>query len=503
MHRASHRWQSQTFREYLEVSAVIGAATLLAWFVPLDYRVFGDVYLLAVIALCLRVGRWPIFFAAILSVLAWNFVIVPPRLSFSRLDLKDGVFLGFYFVAALLAGQLTARIRAQERRERQSKQRATALFDLTRALSAAQCLDEAVTAALRQADQLFAGQSSLLLLDKAGDPFISHPASSLALTPSEIAELQDLRSPQSPGLTSKPTNETSATLHVPLVRGGTTLGVFSVQTVASFGKAAVEQRELLETFAAQIGLLVERERLRAASEREKLLTESDRLYRTLLDSVSHELKTPVAVLRSAGENLSADHDDRRRALGIEILTASDRLHHLISNLLSQSRLDAGGLKTQMDWCDARDIVGAVRKAVGDAISGRPLLIEIPADMPLFMADFVLMEQVISNLVLNAVLHTPALTPIKISAGTDPQLNRVHISVSDRGPGVSPELRETLFEKFRRGAPARAGGLGLGLSIVKGFMLAQGGDVSVISEPSSGASFTVHLPYHPHENVPQE
>lgn len=492
----------RALREYGEVLGVISGVTVIAWFVPLDYRVFGDVYLLAVIALCLRVGRWPILFAAVISVLAWNIAIVPPRLSFSRLDLKDGVFLGTYFVAALLAGQLTARIRAQERRERQREQRATALFHLTRALSSAQTLDEAVTAALQQADSLFDGHTALLLANE-GQPLTSHSASSLVLDPVEYARAGHVLSGDVQSTSETAPAHASRTMHIPLVRSGAVLGVFSLRRRTSYSQVTTEQRELIETFAAQIGLLLERERLRAASEREKLLAESDRLHRTLLDSVSHELRTPIAVLRSAAENLATQNASRRETLADEVRTATDRLDRLVGNLLNQTRLEAGGLSPHLDWCDARDILGGARRSVGAPLAQRALTIEIPPDMPLFMADFVLMEQAVSNLLVNAVLHTPIDTPIKIVTGTDSVSERVFIAVIDHGPGIAPEYREKLFQKFQRGATARPGGLGLGLSIVRGFMLAQGGEVSIDGNPDGGARFTLYLPAASHENVPHE
>src|SRR5882672_11038395 len=197
------------------------------------------------------------------------------------------------------------------------------------------------------------------------------------------------------------------------------------------------QRELMDAFAAQIALLVEREQLHAASEREKLFKESDRLHRTLLDSVSHELKTPLAVLRSAAERRETDDVKKRAALTAEILTATSRLDHLVANLLNQTRLEAGSVRPQLDWCDVRDIIGAARRATGDALTGRPLQLEIPPELPLFRADAPLMEQVVANLLLNAARHTPAGTPVTIRAGIEHATTRVFIAVLDRGPGVPP------------------------------------------------------------------
>lgn len=488
-------------REYGEVLVVIAAVTLVAWFVPIDYRAFGDIYLLAVIVLCLRVGQWPIVFASVLSVLAWNIVIVPPRLSFSRLDVKDGVFLGMYFVVALIAGQLTARLRAQQREERQRERRATALFLLTRALSAARSLDEAVTSALEQANELFGAPTAVLLTTDSGG-LSAHPASSFLPPPAEPALLRSLSQPAEGGWSSVADHAQGGVLYLPLVRSEAVLGFFAIQ-IGENATISSQQRELMQAFAAQMGLLLEREQLRAASEREKLLAESDRLHRTLLDSVSHELKTPVAVLRSAAENLAREKGPRREALAREIRTAARRLDHLVANLLNQTRLEAGRVKPQLDWCDVRDLIGAARQAINEGLQGRPFRIEVPDDMPLCMADAVLMEQVLANLLLNAVHHTPPGTPILVSANNDRTTARICIAVSDRGPGIPAVAREKLFQKFERGDSARAGGLGLGLSIVRGFMLAQGGDVEVDENPGGGARFTIYVPYQVHETVPHE
>ena len=488
-------------REFLEVLGVIAAVTLAGWFTPLSYHALGHVYLLTVIVLCLRVGRWPALIAAVVSSLAWNYVFMPPQLSFSVLDLDDGLLLGTYFAVALIAGQLTARIREQERFERQREARATALLHLTRALTGARTLDEAVAASLRQADELFGAQTAVLLSSDNG--LAPHSASSLVLDAKELAVAEWAGRNQHEAGRFTEVSPGAAALHLPLHRAGTTLGVLVLRLPEQALLSTPEQRELFEAFATQIALLIEREQLRAAGEREKLLAESDRMHRTLLDCVSHELKTPLSVLRSAAENLRPTEPGGQSQLAGEILTATSRLDRVVANLLNQTRLESGAVKPQLDWCDARDLVSAARRGLGDALAGRPIKMEIPADMPLFMADAPLMEQVITNLLHNAAHHTPAGTPLLVTAGTDAATARVFLTVADRGPGLAPGLRENLFQKFQRGHETKSPGLGLGLSIVRGLMLAQGGDVTVGDHPGPGASFTVYLPHTLHDSVPHE
>jgi two-component system sensor histidine kinase KdpD len=148
-------------------------------------------------------------------------------------------------------------------------------------------------------------------------------------------------------------------------------------------------------------------------------------------------------------------------------------------------------------------VNAAGDGVRDLLVDHPLEIAISEDMPLFRADFALMEQVIANLLLNAALHTPAQTPVFLTAGLDGDRQRVFFTVADRGPGLPPAMKDRLFKKFQRGDAARAGGLGLGLSIIRGFVVAQGGEVVAGENPGGGAVFTVRLPYVPHASVPSE
>jgi two-component system sensor histidine kinase KdpD len=250
-------------------------------------------------------------------------------------------------------------------------------------------------------------------------------------------------------------------------------------------------------------LVVEREQLRAAGEREKLLAESEKLHRALLDGVSHELKTPLAVLGAAVENLATADEPTRAALAGEIRTATRRLNRLVNNLLDQTRLESGALQPRLDWCDAHDLLNAALDGVREALAGHPFESALPADLPLFRADAALMEQVIANLLLNAALHTPEGTPIFLAAGVDRARSRIFFTVADRGPGLPAAMRERLFQKFQRGDAARAGGLGLGLSIIRGFVAAQGGEVVAGENPGGGAVFTVYLPFTPHGNVPSE
>ncbi len=491
-------------REYAEVAAVLAGVTLIGWFiVPFSgYITVGLFYLLAVIALSLRVGRGPVFAAGVVSAVVWNFLFIPPLFTFVIAKFEDGMMFATYFVVALIAGQLTARIRASERNERLREERATALFHLTQALSAARTLDDAVFAALRQADELFSAQTALLFDPEGSKLLTAHFAGSLTVSDKErgVADWAWRNRKKAGRFTD--TLPSSEGFHVPLIRDDQTLGVFILR-VAPEAVLTLAQRDLAESFATQLAFVIEREQLRSAGDREKLLAESEKLHRALLDGVSHELKTPLAVLNSAAESFPAADEKTRTRLMEEVSIATRRLHRLVNNLLDQTRLESGALKPRLDWCDARDLVNAALDGTKDALAEHPFEASFPPDMPLFRADFALMEQVIANLLLNAALHTPAGTPVFLAAGVEASRSRVFFTVADRGPGLPAELDDRLFKKFQRGDAAKAGGLGLGLSIIRGFVSAQGGEVVAGQNPGGGAVFTVYLPLAAHSAVPCE
>jgi two-component system sensor histidine kinase KdpD len=490
-------------REYGIVAAVVGTVTILGSLLPIDYYLaVGLVYLLAVISLSLRVGRWPVLAAGVISALTWDYLFIPPKYTFVINKLEDALLFGTYFIVALVSGQLTARIRAQARNERMREERATALFHLTRALAAANTLDDAVFAALRQADEIFSAQTSLALFEASDGSLVPHFAGSYSLDEKERAVAEwACRNQHSAGRFTD-TLPASAGYYVPLVREGKALGVMGIK-VAENKTLTLAQRDLIESFARQLALIAEREHLREASEREKLLTESEKLHRTLLDSVSHELRTPLSVITASLDNLATAEGEQREALTNEARIATQRLNRLVSNLLDQTRLETGTLKARLDWCDPRDLVNGAVENIRELLAGHPFEILIPDEMPPIRADFALTQQALANLLLNAALHTPLATPILLTAGIESAGRRCFFTVADRGPGFPPAMRERLFKKFARGDAAKASGLGLGLSIVRGFIVAQQGDIVVGENPGGGAVFTIYLPHSAPQNPPLE
>ena len=366
------------------------------------YTAISLFYLTAVVLLGLFVGQGPILLAATLSALAWNFLFIPPIFTFRIDKFEDGLMFGIFFVIALVTGRLTGRLRAQERDERQREQRATALYQLTRAIAAARSADEVLRNAAAQVQELF-GARLAIFTDGS--------------RPSPAGWCCTRRPPTSPTRRSRawPTwvfrNHKAAgrftdTLpaaegfYLPLLAGENCVGAMGVKPPAEATLPA-SQRGLLESFATQIALALDRERLRATEEAARLSQESEKLHRTLLDGVSHELKTPLTVIASAAENLADG------PLVAEIRTATQRLQRLVNNLLDMTRLESGALRLRRDWCDPADLINAAREATADAWRGRDVRTELPAGLPLVRADSGLIQQALANLIHNACVHTPA------------------------------------------------------------------------------------------------
>ena len=467
-----------------------------------DYWAIAVIYLFVIVLLSLQLGRGPILFAATLGALTWDFLFFPPLFTFILLRLEDWMMLFLFFAIALVTGRLTGRIREQEKTERQRAQRATALYQLARVLAVAQSADEVLLNASAQMKELFGARHALLIVDPTEpDRLRLHPSATYAISAADqAAALWTFRSQLASGFTPPAVSDGST--FFPLDAGGRRLGVMAVQPADGTGFTPA-QGEVLGAFATQIALALEHEALRAANEAARVQVASDRLHRTLLDSVSHELKTPLAVIGTAAENLQGTVPAADLPLVREIEVAASRLRRLVTNLLDATRLESGGLHAQLDWCDVADLVNAALKTTAQARRGRAVHIELPTDLPLLRCDFDLMEQALSNLVHNACRHTPPDAEITVSAGVDHPARRLWLAVADNGPGLHEEQRTRLFERFFRGEPKRTGGLGLGLSIAHGFAAAHGGSLTAENQPGGGARFVLLLPLEKHGNVPAE
>jgi two-component system sensor histidine kinase KdpD len=291
---------------------------------------------------------------------------------------------------------------------------------------------------------------------------------------------------------------------MPLSAARGKVGVLGVQPEDPTRTFAPKSLHLLETFANQIALAIERRGMLEETQQAKLQAETERLRNALLSSVSHDLRTPLSVITGAASSLIEDRarlDEKTvRELSLSIYEEADRLNKLIGNLVFATRLEAGSIALRKEWLQVEEVVGAALNRMRDRVKDRAVKTLIPRDLPLVQADGVLIEQVLQNLLENCVRHTPPGTAIEISAWrTD---STVVVKVADRGAGLSQGTEQRVFERFYRGnAAAGAGGMGLGLTICRGIVAAHGGRMWAENEPRGGAGFYFSLPLP--ETAPRE
>lgn len=447
--------------------------------------------LLAVVVLALFVERGPALLAAALSATIWDYFFLPPVFKFRVAHVEDALLLIMYFVVALAMGQLTTRIRAQEAAERQRERRATALYLLGRELAEATTTDQIIGKVVDEMGRTFDAEVAVLLPDAGHKPPL-RKAGTLELGPKEeavAAWVMEHRQAAGKFTGNLPSVET---LFVPLESSHSMLGVLGLQLNQST-PPTIHQRNLLDALTRQIALALDHQRLSEISEQAKLLAESERLGKMLLDSMSHEIRTPVAAIRAAAIDLAELKGVTGPGVELigEIQEAAERLNGLVGKVLDMTRLESGHIKPLFNECEVNDIVNvAVAETEKDLVRHK-LIIELEPDLPIIRTDFVFLQQALMNLLSNAAVHTPPGTAITLRVWKTHQA--LLLAVADAGPGINPQALGRVFDKFYRAPDAPTGGVGLGLSLVKGFVEALGGTVMAENRAGGGAMFTITLP----------
>jgi two-component system sensor histidine kinase KdpD len=418
--------------------------------------------------------------------LLWDFLFIPPRFTFYIGQFQDALMFGVYFVVALVVGHLATQLRDREQSERRREERATALYRLTRALAASRDLDEAMPKVLTLIKNVFQADAAVWLRDEGG--LSCHPAGTF--TPSskdESVAVWAFQKKQSAGR-STDTLPDAESLHVPLVTGDRVEGVLTVR-LASL--PTIEQRELLDAFAAQLAVFVNKERALHESRKAQVARQSQNLQKTLFDSVSHELKTPLAAMTVA---LQQPQPDRA-----ELQEAVRRLTRTVDHLLDATRLESGLLQPVREWCDPGELL---REAVALAgLKEHAVKISVAKDLPVVFVDAHLIEQALAALLSNAAAHGISNQRIEASVARDD--STLVFSVADHGPGLALGEENKVFEKFYRGPGTPAGGLGLGLSIARQLVEAHSGQIVAQNRAEGGSRFSIRLPIGEPMQLPSE
>lgn len=519
---------TSSFQSYLWAPVAVALATAIA--LLLDRVAVGEanlimVLLLSVTAVALGGGRGPSVLASLLSVLAFNFFFVKPRLTFAVSDTRYLITFAAMLAVGLVISTLVARFRLQASAARARERRTAALYALSRELASVRGLDNLLGAAVRHIHEVFDSQVVVLMMNEHDrlQPWGNVSGWAQSLTPQQtfvptasdqgVAQwVFDHQQLAGPGTDTLPAAEA---IYLPLVGAQRTVGVLGLRLDTPRRVQSPEQLHLLETFASQTALAIERAMLAEEAQRAHVTAETERMRASLLSSVSHDLRTPLAVVTGATSSLVLNHamldDETKLDLARTAFQEAERLNRLVGNLLDMTRLEAGAIQVEREWQPLEEVVGAALARLeampsdAEALREHPVTIDLPADLPLVPIDGVLIEQVLVNLLDNALKYTPAGTCVSVRARHEARV--VVVEVADQGPGLPAGDEQRVFDKFYRGYGASGStrsSVGLGLSICRGMIEVHGGKIWAETSPEGGAVFRFTLPLEGQlPNVPDE
>jgi two-component system sensor histidine kinase KdpD len=446
---------AKAFNSYLFAAMAVLSATFVLWLLreTLTQANFSLVYVLVVIISAMHGGTGSSLFAALLSLLCFNFFLVRPYYTFFVADPRDFVDLVIFILTAIFTGQLASRARQQTEDARQRAYEQDILSKLTSSFNQITDTEGVYTALKRVLHDDLAVQHSQVL-----------PIKSEGVSGTNI-------------------------LYLLLRAGDSIYGTLC----ASFEKPpTAAQSRLIVACAVQASMALQRIELAERAHQSRSFEEADRLKTALLHAVSHDLRTPITIIKTSASNLLNLHSTLDESERVEMLQAidneADQLNKMIGNLLDLSRLKAGSLQLNSDWNDLEEVAGDVAARVWQLTHQERVRIIFPADFPLVYVDYGLILQVLSNLVENSLRYEPAEKQVEIR-GTA-KINEVQIAVVNHGPSIPQEERDHIMEPFYHG---EGGNIGLGLAIAKGIVEAHQGRLWVEDTPAGGVTFILFLP----------
>lgn len=491
--KSKKKRQIAEVKNYIIATLTIAIVSTLCWFfiAPNSYHVVSFILLFVVSILATFMSTISVLIASTLSAMVWNYFFIPPHFTFNIDKTEDILFFIMFFIIALVNGILTTRVRQQEKLAREREKNTKSLFQLTRKLSIAKDIDEVISISSNEINSVF-GESHIFLLQNGENKLCqsSRIKTNLQLNQKDFAIAEKVFNENTIcGAHTQINNNNDLTFY-PLKANILSPGVLIIKHKDNPFQSGLE---FWNTFITLISNTLEREFLRELAEKARFLDESDRLYKTIFNSISHEFRIPVATIMGASESLTSNihNKDIQDKLSSEIYIAAIRLNRLVENLLNMSRLESGRISPRFDWHDLNDIINQVIKSLKTELDNFFLELNIDKDLPLIHVDFGLIEQVIYNVVLNSIQHSPKGSKIKINAGYDNK--NLILDISDAGTGINPAIIKNVFDKFYRESGNKSGGLGLGLSIVKGFVEAHNGSIVAKNNIKSGTCITITIP----------
>jgi two-component system, OmpR family, sensor histidine kinase KdpD len=499
--RQETAWQPhRPLSRYVWAILVVLAATLVSsLFHPLISPTnLVMVYLLAVVIVAVYLGRGPSILASILSVLGFDYFFIPPYLTFSVSDSQYLLTFVALFVVGLTISELTARVRDQAVAAQRREADTAALYALSRDLSVADGLDGVIRVVSTNVGETFGREVAVFLPETEGSDRLRPHSQSPHFLPSDRETAVAGWSYQHGQSAGRGTDTLSASewRYLPLKTPQGVVGVLGIKPVDASVYLTPEQRRLLETFTSQAALAIEHVQLANQARQAQLLQATEKLQTALLNSISHDLRTPLVSITGALSSLVEGGPAMDAAIQRNLLDTAreeaDRMNHLVGNLLNMTRLEAGVMRVVKQPCDVQDAIGTALENLADRLKEREILVEIAEDLPLIPMDFVLIVQVLVNLIDNSLKYSLSDFPVSIRALCLD--HEILINISDRGDGIPSDDLERIFEKFYRvQRPENVGGTGLGLSICKGIIEAHDGRIWAENRPGGGTTINFTLP----------
>lgn len=497
---AAQEWvPHRPLRRYLAAFGLVAAATLLGMAVDPFLSPANLIlpYFLVVVIAAVRLGRGPAIFCSVLGVLAFDYFLIPPYYTLAVSDSEYLITFGGLVLVGLVVSQLAARAQEQADAARQREQDTATLYALSRDLAVASNLDAIFRAIQTNAATMFerrvtvwlpAADGRLQALEEGGESAADENERAVATWAFEHGE---------PAGRDTDTLPASQLRFIPLRTARGVIGVLGVEPGAPNRRLSPAQRRLFDVFASLAATAIERAQLEDAARRAQVLAATEKLETALLNSISHDLRTPLVSITGALTSLQEEgmrlDDATRQALLENAREETERLNRLVGNLLDMTRLEAGALRLRREPSDMQDVVGSALEQLDRRLEGRSVRVDVPDDMPPVPMDFALITQALVNLVDNALKYSPPDTPIEIRARAHEQ--NVQVQVMDRGLGIPPQDLPRVFDKFYRvQRPEMVSGTGMGLAICKGIVEAHGGTITAENRLGGGTLITFTLPF---------
>ena len=488
------RWERYWAALLISVCCTGVAAVMYPYF---ELTNLVAVYLLGATVAALRLGRGPASVAAIANVVLLDFCFVPPRFTFAVSSLQYLLTFAVMLVLALVIANLVANVRAQTRVAGARERRTSLLYAMSRELAATRSFNNLARVAIRHVAETFAGRATVLLPGADGHLHQFQGAEIAGwLEGADLSVAQWVYDHGRPAGLGTDTLPAAVAQYLPLTGTHQTLGVLAVQPAQRRRLLLPEQRHLLETFAGQIALAIERAQRAEEAEAARVAVETESLRNTLLASISYDLRAPLAAITEASRALNdpglREDDAKRAQLARSIDAKAHEMSELVSNVLDLMSFEVGEVHLRRDWHTVAELVNAALTRLEGRFGERRVDVALPAELPSVNVDAPLVTRVLVNLLDNAIKHTPPGTRITISAGLE--AGAVRMVIDDNGPGLPPGQPERLFAKFQRGRDeVDVGGAGLGLAICRAIVNAHGGQISAMQRPGGGARFMFTLP----------